>query len=120
MSRCHAGLRLTARATAGYFQSLPGYDAAMHDASSDLALEVRHVAVVGGGLMGSGIAAVLVSSGYDVSLFDPDESARQRAARRVAKSAADPGAAARFSTAAELPAAVATADLVIEAVPEII
>jgi len=90
------------------------------DAVSAGAMEVQRVAVVGGGLMGSGIAAVLVSAGYQVALFDPLERARQHAAGRVAKSAGDEGAAARFSVRAELPAAVSDADLVIEAVPEVI
>src|SRR5690606_29259505 len=37
---------------------------------------VNAVALVGGGLMGSGIAAVLTAAGYRVSLFDPSSEAR--------------------------------------------
>lgn len=82
--------------------------------------EVERVAIVGGGLMGSGIAAVLVAAGYRVALYDPDKAARERATARVAKSAAQAGAAQRFAVHGELPAALTAVDLVIEAVPEII
>ena len=81
---------------------------------------VNAVALVGGGLMGSGIAAVLTAAGYRVSLFDPSSEARERAASRVAKSAGEDGTSDRFTVHADLPPAVAGADLVIEAVPEVL
>lgn len=81
---------------------------------------VDRVAVVGGGLMGSGIAAVLVAAGYRVALFEPQPAARERTAARVAKRAAGNDGSGAFTATAELAAAVSSADLVIEAVPELI
>lgn len=81
---------------------------------------VDAVALVGGGLMGSGIAAVLVGAGYRVDLFDPSTGARDRATARVAKAAGEAAASERFTTHHELASAVAAADLVIEAVPEVL
>ena len=70
--------------------------------------------------MGSGIAAVLVAAGYRVELYDPEAVARERSRARVGKLAGDAAAKERFSAHAELAAAVAAVDLVIEAVPEVI
>lgn len=70
--------------------------------------------------MGSGIAAVLVGAGYRVELFDPSADARERAAARVAKTAGEAGAKERFAAHGELAAAVAAADMVIEAAPEVL
>ncbi len=81
---------------------------------------VNTVALVGGGLMGSGIAAVLVGTGYRVALFDPSTEARERATRRVGKSAGETAVSERFTAHAELAAALQGADLVIEAAPEIL
>lgn len=83
----------------------------------------RCVAVVGAGIMGGGIAALVANSGVLTRLYDPDPKALERAAARADKLAtrlAD-GAearAARLSVHSELAAAVAEAELVIEAAPE--
>lgn len=80
---------------------------------------VKRVAVVGAGLMGSGIAAVLAASGYEVSLADTSAAALERAQARASKLSGASGAGA-LSLHAEVEEAVASADLVIEAVPELL
>ena len=72
------------------------------------------VAVLGTGLMGTGIAGVFARSGVDVSLWDPDSSALRRALETVAESADGSTVALAPSVAG----AVEQADLVIEAAPE--
>ncbi len=84
------------------------------------------LAVIGAGLMGSGIAQVAAVSGHDVVLRDVDAEALQRAREGIAASlsrfvskgsleqgAAD-GALARVTTTTDLDA-VSTADIVVEA-----
>ncbi len=88
------------------------------------------VAVLGAGTMGHGIAQVAAGSGHGVTLFDVDEGALERAGAKV-KANLDKGVAlgkvsdaqrdttlANLSTTADLEAAVAGADLVVEAAPE--
>lgn len=83
-------------------------------------MDIDRVGVIGAGTMGSGIAALLVMHGFRVELFDPDGSALERARDRVAKRTVDdPGRLALLGLHESLPAAVAEADLVIEAAPEI-
>jgi len=91
---------------------------------------VRRVAVIGAGTMGHGVAQVCALAGWDVTLTDtrPDAlpSARERIQAnldggvRRGKVKQDAAAAAldRIALASELAAAVAGADLVIEAVVE--
>jgi 3-hydroxybutyryl-CoA dehydrogenase len=85
----------------------------------------RRAAVVGAGLMGRGIAAVLAAGGLDVTLYDvqPDVlsqavTAAQAAGRISAEAGRPSGAAGRIRGAVELAAAVRDADLVVEAVVE--
>ncbi len=80
--------------------------------------EVRRVAVVGAGLMGSGIAAVLLRAGYAVDVYDTAAGALERARARAAEHAGE--SAAPLATHEDLAAAVGRADLVIEAVPEVL
>lgn len=90
---------------------------------------VNHVAVVGGGLMGAGIAYACLSAGYQVSLMDRDREGLARGLERIAKlqkSAVDKGRTsaeqaeadwARLAGVLDM-AALADADLAIEAVFE--
>lgn len=79
---------------------------------------VNRVAVVGAGLMGSGIAAVLVASGFEVSLFDTSADALKRAAARTSKLTGE-GGPGILHLHDGLEDAVTAADLVVEAVPEV-
>jgi 3-hydroxybutyryl-CoA dehydrogenase len=80
------------------------------------------VAVIGGGLMGVGIAQVFAAAGHDVSVFEPIESlrctVRQRAAENLKAIGWDVGAAERIETPPDLRASVVQAEYVTEAVPE--
>jgi 3-hydroxybutyryl-CoA dehydrogenase len=92
-------------------------------------MAVERVAVLGGGLMGSGIAESVALAGLDVVVRDVDDAAVDGARRRVTRSleravaggkmdsAASAEILGRMSFATELGAAEG-ADLVIEAVPE--
>ncbi len=88
------------------------------------------IAVIGAGTMGHGIAHVAAAGGYDTRLFDAQPGAVDTALERIranleggvarGKIGADDAAAAlaRVSAGASLDAAVADADVVIEAVVE--
>ncbi len=91
---------------------------------------IRQVAVIGAGTMGHGIAQVAAAAGWAVVLYDPDAAALGRGLARIAANL-DAGVArgkvtaeqrsavlAGLQGAPDLAAAVARADLVIEAVPE--
>jgi len=91
---------------------------------------VESVAVVGAGVMGSGIATALLAAGLPVALVDPDRAALDRATSRIADtfrhdvhkgritSAVAQARMAALVATADLEAAAADADLVIEAVFE--
>jgi 3-hydroxybutyryl-CoA dehydrogenase len=96
----------------------------------DEARGIRHIAVVGAGLMGHGIALEFAANGFDVALHDQSPAQLERArgsiaeglqrlvdAGRVSEDAAA-AAPAHISMTTDLRAAVADADLVIEAVSE--
>lgn len=80
-------------------------------------MDVRTIAIVGAGTMGSGIATVCLQHGFHVALYDPDSGALARARARIAKRN-DETALARLHLGKDLADTVATADVVIEAVPE--
>src|SRR4051794_35716858 len=92
--------------------------------------EIRKVAVVGAGTMGNGIVHVFAANGYDVTMIDVRPQAVGQARRTIAgnfdrqikKGAASEAqrdeALGRITTSSDLAAAVAGADLVIEAATE--
>ena len=81
-----------------------------------------HVAVIGGGLMGVGIAEVFATAGHRVNVFEPVETlratVRQRAADHLRAIGRDENAAALIDTPADLAKTVAQAEFVTEAAPE--
>jgi 3-hydroxybutyryl-CoA dehydrogenase len=93
-------------------------------------MNVRRVLVVGGGVMGNGIAQVVAQAGFDVTVVDVDDAALERARSRIDRSLGrlvkseklsegEAGAArARISLSTDLVAAAGDADHVIEAVIE--
>lgn len=96
-------------------------DQAGTEASSATATGLRpveRVAVVGGGIMGGGIATSLLMHGLHVTLIDPDEAALQRASERIAKRNDADAMRTRLTLATEIGAAVETVDFAIEAAPE--
>ncbi len=93
-------------------------------------LPMTRVAVIGAGIMGSGIAQLAATAGYDVAVYDANPQQLSRARREieasldklVSKGIVDRGAApqalARLTDHASLEAAAADADLVVEAAAE--
>ena len=95
--------------------------------------DIRKVAVLGTGVLGSQIAFQTAYSGFDVTAYDISDDALEQARRRFATLVETydrevPGAAGgksadtmqRITLSTDLGAAVADADLVIEAVPEVL
>jgi 3-hydroxybutyryl-CoA dehydrogenase len=93
-------------------------------------VQIEHIAVIGAGYMGGGIAQVFAMAGLDVSICDADPTLTSRHLDRVRQEAADfeqqglfePGAAElvqrNLRAAGSVAEAVADADLVEEAVLE--
>ncbi|MFX0116629.1 MAG: 3-hydroxyacyl-CoA dehydrogenase NAD-binding domain-containing protein [Candidatus Hodarchaeota archaeon] len=92
--------------------------------------DIKHIAVIGAGDMGHGIAEVALMSGYSVSLYDIAEEFVEKGKNRIDWSMAKLAEKARISesdhqkfmanltTTTDLEEAVKNADLVIEAAPE--
>lgn len=95
-----------------------------------MTMDIRCIAVLGGGTMGRGIAHVAATGGYESRLFDISSTVLDAALSRVHKNLdkgvelgkvrADDAAAAkaRLSITTNLAEAISGADLVIEAIPE--
>jgi 3-hydroxybutyryl-CoA dehydrogenase len=84
---------------------------------------MKSVTIIGAGLMGHGIGQVFARAGHPVVLADPDDEVRGAALARTAGNLRDEGVdptpvIARMAVEANVEAAVAHADLVIEAAPE--
>ncbi len=84
--------------------------------------QLEHIAIVGAGLMGHGIAQVFAAAGHMVTVYDPNTAAlvtlRDRVVRNLAELGQDVDAASRIFPMEELGECVAGADVVIEAGPE--
>jgi 3-hydroxybutyryl-CoA dehydrogenase len=92
--------------------------------------DVRRIAVIGAGIMGHGIAQEFAAGGYEVALYDVDETRLDSALNRIAANLArlEEAGVARPGTAETAPAkirpttvlldAIADADYVVEAAPE--
>jgi 3-hydroxybutyryl-CoA dehydrogenase len=84
--------------------------------------ERPHIAIIGAGLMGHGIAQVFAVAGHEVRVYDAEQAAldslRQRIAANLTQLGIAPSAEQRVSGHADLGETVAEADLVIEAAPE--
>jgi 3-hydroxybutyryl-CoA dehydrogenase len=84
--------------------------------------EPRSIAIVGGGLMGAGIAQVFIAAGHPVTVFEPAAQARHSVRERVAADLRllnrDEALADAVVTTSDLAQAVAQADFVTEAGPE--
>lgn len=80
------------------------------------------LAIVGAGLMGTGLALVFAQGGHQVTIHDPVASAlagvQERVAELLEKLGQSGDDAQRVTAVPSLPACVANADLVIEAAPE--
>ena len=80
------------------------------------------IAVLGGGLMGAGIAQVFAAAGHAVSVYEPSEAVRAQLVDRIAKGLEELGleasAVSRISPFDKLDDAVAEASFITEAVPE--
>ena len=83
---------------------------------------IRNIAVVGGGLMGAGIAQVFAAANLRVTVFEPDETARGTLRDRVRGNlelmGSEPAIAERIQVVAAMEDAVGDADYVTEAAPE--
>ncbi len=81
-----------------------------------------HIAVIGAGLMGHGIAQVFAHAGHRVSIHDPEPAmlatVDERIRRNLADLGEDPDAAGRVHTHSTIAAAVTGAAFVFEAGPE--
>jgi 3-hydroxybutyryl-CoA dehydrogenase len=93
-------------------------------------MPIERVAVVGGGIMGNGIAQVIAQAGLQVTIVDVSEAALERATARIERSlersvragrctdAEARAARERIATSADLAGAAAAADHAIECVVE--
>ena len=85
-------------------------------------MTMPRIVVIGGGLMGIGIAQVFACAGRRVCIIEPLDAVRasiiERLRNSLALMGADAAAVDRIETSADLGSAVATASYVTEAVPE--
>ncbi len=85
-------------------------------------MTLPRIAVIGGGLMGAGIAQVFAANGYDVTVQEPDAATHATVVARVREGLTqlglDPAHADRVRVTISLPEAVHDAAYVTEAAPE--
>ncbi len=78
----------------------------------------KKIAVLGAGTMGSGIAAICLMNDYKVTIFDPLDTALERAKLRCIKRTSPEIASENLILTTQLAVAAKNADFVIEAIPE--
>ncbi|MBU6256834.1 MAG: enoyl-CoA hydratase/isomerase family protein [Burkholderiales bacterium] len=123
-------LRVGREAYALRHQFFAERDSAKHPTLADVRpREIRRIAVIGAGTMGSGIAIAALDAGYEVLLLEQEAAALERGASRIhahydgrvnsgkVQAAVAAACEARLSTSLDWPR-IAEADLVIEAVFE--
>lgn len=85
-------------------------------------VDIRNISVIGGGLMGAGIAQIFALAGYDVKVFEPNAEVRASLHDRTKKNLEalgdDIGSVDRITCFDNLKDAVADADFITEAAPE--
>ena len=85
-------------------------------------MAIRNLSVIGGGLMGAGIAQIFALSEYDVKVFEPNAEVRaslhERTIANLGALGNDVKSVERITCVDNLEEAVATADFVTEAAPE--
>lgn len=87
------------------------------DPAGHVAFKPR-VSVIGAGIMGSGVAALLLQHDHEVALFDLDAQALERARKRAIKRTSEAVVEQQLTLTNDLAEVAARADFVIEAVPE--
>lgn len=84
--------------------------------------QINNIAIVGGGLMGAGIAQVFLTAGFTVTLYDPSSTVRDSAKSRILNNMKSVGADAAciedLRICSDLSECVLNADFVIEAAQE--
>jgi 3-hydroxybutyryl-CoA dehydrogenase len=82
----------------------------------------QRIAIIGGGLMGAGIAQVFAAAGHRVTVHEPMEAVRETVRARIASNLValeqDPAPADTIAVSGAIEAAVADAAFVFEAAPE--
>lgn len=81
-------------------------------------MNIKTIAVMGAGTMGSGIAALCLMSGYFVNVYDPFEASLEKAKSRCLKRTDEVTVASKLKLSYDIETAAKDADYVIEAVPE--
>lgn len=80
--------------------------------------KIEMIAVMGAGTMGGGIAALCLTSGFEVRLYDPFQASLDKAKIRVLKRSDEATVAANLVLTTDLAVVADNVDFVIEAVPE--
>ena len=85
-------------------------------------MALKNVSIVGGGLMGAGIAQIFAVSGYDVKVFEPNAEVRATIRSRTVSNLEalgdDVAVAERIECLGDLAETVKDADYITEAAPE--
>lgn len=85
-------------------------------------MAMQRIAILGGGLMGAGIAQIFAAAGHPVTVFEPEgdvrHSLRDRTIANLKMIGGDISAVDRITTTGDIAEAVGDADFITEAAPE--